>query len=72
MNNYCELNHLDSTSMGLNVSDVVMMSSFIRTIPQSTNFSSSGSSSGSSSSHSGGGGGGFSGGGGGGGGGGGR
>ncbi len=72
MNNYCELNHLDSTSMDLNVSDVVMMSSFIRTIPQSTNFSSSGSSSGSSSSHSGGGGGGFSGGGGGGGGGGGR
>ena len=72
MNNYCELNHLDSTSMNLNVSDVAMMSSFIRTIPQSTSFSSSGSSGGMSSSHSGGGGGGFSGGGGGGGGGGGR
>ncbi len=72
MNNYCELNHLDSTSIDLNVSDVVMMSSFIRTIPQSTNFSSGSSSGGSSSSYSGGGGGGFSGGGGGGGGGGGR
>ena len=73
MNNYCELNHIDSSSMNLNVSDVVMMSSFIRTIPQSTNFSSSGSSSsGGGSSYSGGGGGGFSGGGGGGGGGGGR
>lgn len=73
MNNYCELNHISSTSMDLNVSDVMLMSSFIRTIPQSTNFSSYGSStSSSSSSHSGGGGGGFSGGGGGGGGGGGR
>jgi uncharacterized membrane protein YgcG len=73
MNNYCELNHLNSTSMNLNVSDVMLMNSFIRTIPQTTNFSSYGSStSSSSSSHSGGGGGGFSGGGGGGGGGGGR
>ncbi len=73
MNNYCELNHLNSASMNLNVSDVMLMNSFIRTIPQTTNFSSYGSStSSSSSSHSGGGGGGFSGGGGGGGGGGGR
>ena len=69
MNAFCELNHITTEAMNLNISDVALMSSFIRTIPTSTNFSSSGSSGGSSSSHSGGGGGGFSGGGGGGGGG---
>lgn len=73
MSKYCETYNISTSSMNLNVTDIAMMSSFINSVPATTNFSNSYGSSSSSSSHSsGGGGGGFSGGGGGGGGGGGR